>query len=89
MSHWAIETVSDMIDDEIQALEPILSLPKQEMSEELLLGINWQDLIVEVQSNAPTLWKVLRNASYTRKQDKRNTMKTPDAVCRVLYLSVR
>ena len=81
MTSWVIETVSDLIDDEIQALEPVLSLLRENLSEESLLAIKWQGLIKEVQSMAPMLWKVLRNASYTWKQEKRNTTKTPDAVC--------
>jgi hypothetical protein len=89
MTGWAIETVSDLIDDEIQALGPSLSLPREDLSEESLLAIKWQGLIEEVQSAAPTLWKVLRNASYTRKQDKRNTMKTPDAVCPAVSRFIR
>ena len=86
MTSWAIETVSDMIDDEIQALEPALTLPREDLSEESLLSIKWQDLVEQAQSTAPTLWKILRNASCTRKQDKRNTLKTPDAVCLVASL---
>jgi len=80
MNLWAIATVSDLIDDEIKALEPILSLPKKNVSEKSLLAIKWEDLIDKVQSTAPTFWRVIRNASYSRKQDARNTMKSPDAV---------
>ena len=72
MNLWAVTTVSDLIDDELKALEPILSLPKQKVSEKSLFD--------EVQSTAPTLWKVLRTASYSRKQDARNTTKSPDAL---------
>ena len=32
MTSWAIETVSDLIDDEIQALEPVLPLLRENLS---------------------------------------------------------
>jgi hypothetical protein len=87
MSNWAVDTVSDMIDDEIQALDSTLSLPKGDLSEEMLLGIKWQELIEDTQTAAPTMWKVFRNAAYTRKQEKRNSLKCPDAVCIPLQVS--
>ena len=58
----------------------VLSLPKQNVSEKSLFAIKWDDLIDEVQSTAPTLWKVLRTASYSRKQDAWNTTKSLDVV---------
>ena len=39
MNLWAVTTVGDLIDNELKALEPILSLPKQKVSEISLLAI--------------------------------------------------
>jgi hypothetical protein len=80
MQSWAIETVCNTVDQEMAALKNTMDSPQQELTEESLLGIKWNDMINEVKINAPTMWTLFRHASYTPKQDSRNKNKNPDPV---------
>jgi hypothetical protein len=54
MNNWALETLFDTADDKLLALGPAIQLPQDDPSEEALLGIRIQDMIPEVQANAPS-----------------------------------
>jgi hypothetical protein len=75
-----VEIVTESIDKEMKALTPVLSLPKDDLSEELLLAIKWNDTVAQVKDLAPTMWSLFRTAAYTQKQDRRNRSKNPDSV---------
>ncbi|KAF8234251.1 hypothetical protein L208DRAFT_1394424, partial [Tricholoma matsutake] len=50
------------------------------LSEEVLLSISWKEMIPEVKSKAPTLWKRFRYTLYTPRQEEQNQLKDPDMV---------
>ena len=80
LKDWALDAVCETLDDELVMLKPTMSLAQQDMSEEALLAISWKDMILEVKSTAPTLWKLFRYTLYTPRQQQRNQSKDPDAV---------
>jgi hypothetical protein len=80
LNDWALDTLCETLDDELLTLKPTMSLLQQDLSKEVLLAISWKEMIPEVKSKAPTLWKLFRYSLYTPMQEKRNKMKDPDAV---------
>ena len=80
MRSWAVDTVCDTINDEMRGLKELFKSPPSELSQEKLTEIDFADMISEVSKTAPTLWKVLRNAAYTPRQEKKNVLKNPDMV---------
>jgi len=79
MTEWAIATVSTLLDSEMAPIDTIMT-PNEPLSEEALLATKWRDTISDVQRCAPNTWRLFRHAAYTPAQDRRNTVKTPDAV---------
>jgi hypothetical protein len=75
MTNWALETLCDTVDDELLALGPAMQFPQDDLSEDALLGIRIQDMIPEVQANAPVLWKLVCDLTCTQKQVRRNKNK--------------
>lgn len=80
LNDWALETICDTLDEELSILKPTMSLPQQDLSEEVLLSISWKEMIPEVKSKAPTLWKLFRYTLYTPRQEEQNQLKDPDVV---------
>jgi len=80
LNDWALDTICETLDNELSMLKPTMSLPQQDLSEEALLAISWKAMILEVKSNAPTLWKLFRYALFTPRQEQRNKIKDPDVV---------
>jgi len=80
LNDWALETICETLDDELSILKPTMSLSQQDLSEEVLLAISWKEMIPEVKSKAPMLWKLFRYTLYTARQEQRNQLKDPDAV---------
>ena len=80
LNDWALDTLCETLDDELSILKPTMSLSKQDLSEEVLLSISWKEMVSEVKSKAPTLWKLFRYTLYTPMQEQRNKIKDPDAV---------
>lgn len=78
---FALELVSRLVEEEIEEVVSQMRRPPEEMTEDTLLSINWQDVINETRVAAPITWGLLRRAAYTPSQDIRNTVKSPDAVC--------
>ena len=75
MTEWALEMLCDTIDEELLALVPLMQFPQEDLSEEALLDIRIQDMIPEVQINAPVLWKLVCYLTCTQKQARRNKNK--------------
>ncbi|KAH9949025.1 hypothetical protein B0H21DRAFT_804739, partial [Amylocystis lapponica] len=75
----AVDILSDVIQDEMDMLKPIMRSPQTELSESTLLDIHWPEMISDVQCAAPTLWGLLRMTAYTSRQAKKNKAKNPDA----------
>ena len=80
MTNWALETLYQAVDDELSALGPIMQFPQDDLSEEALLGIRLQDMILEVQVSAPILWKLAYHLTCTPAQVQRNKTKNPEPV---------
>jgi hypothetical protein len=76
MEHWALETLYQTFDEELSALAPTMELPQEELSEETLLSIRPQEMISEVQTQAPVLWKLISHLVSTPDQAS-NTLKCP------------
>jgi hypothetical protein len=80
MEDWAIETVCNVLDRESGDLKGCLELPQEDLSQEVLLAINWTDLISEVKVVSSVTWRLFRHAAMTQQQEKQNKYKNPDAV---------
>ena len=80
MNRFALDTVLEMVGNEMDALDEIFKSPQEELSEESLLSIKWEEMIADVRREAPTTWTLFHHASYTQKQESRNTKKDPDTV---------
>ncbi|TDL30201.1 hypothetical protein BD410DRAFT_709862 [Rickenella mellea] len=80
LENFAIDCVSKMIDREMNNIAPIMKSPPSQMNTESLTSISFEDIMTELQSpsGCPTLWSVLRRASYCKRQEKRNSTKNPD-----------
>ena len=85
MNRFALETVTELVNEEMGTLDAIFISPQSELSEESLLSIRWNDLMDSVRREAPTIWELLLSAAYTQKQESRNTTKNPDNVLSCLY----
>jgi hypothetical protein len=80
MNKFALDSVLELIDNEMGDLDDILSSPQVDLSEENLLSIKMKDLMASVCHKAPTTSTLFRHAAYTQKQEARNTFKNPDNV---------
>ena len=87
MTNWALETLCDTVDDELLDLGPTMQLPREDLSKEALLDICIQDMIPEVQANAPVLWKLICDLTCTQKQAWRNKNKIGSEPVAYLVLS--
>ena len=80
MEDWALDTVCDVLDRESDTLKKYLKFPQEELSQETLLAIKWDDMISNVRILSPVTWRLFRHAASTQQQEKRNKYKTPEAV---------
>jgi hypothetical protein len=80
MNKFSLDTVLELVEDEMGSLGEVFSSPQSELSEESLRSIKWEGMATRVCHEAPTTWKLLRHAAYTQKQESRNTATSPDAV---------
>jgi len=48
MTDWALGMICEKVDDEMQTIKDLMSLPQEEISEESLLSICWGELISDV-----------------------------------------
>jgi hypothetical protein len=88
MAAFALGITCNTLDEEMSALADIMSLPQEDLSEEVLLSIRWKAHVSDIQETAPTMWKLFRHAAYTPLQDSRNTIKNPDSVSSICMLSL-
>ena len=65
MNRFALDTVLEMVGNEMDALDEIFKSIQEELSEESLLSIKWEEMIADVRREAPTTWTLLHHASYT------------------------
>lgn len=90
LAEFAQAWVVRQTNKEMRTLGESMRSPRNELSEENLLAICWEDEISNAQKVAPTFWSILRSAAYTPRQAKRNTYKDPNAVSNTLlpYIQV-
>jgi hypothetical protein len=69
MKKFALDTILEIVGDEMDALDNVFKSPQSELSEESLLNIKWKEMTADVCCEAPTTWFLLRHAAYTQKQE--------------------
>ncbi|OBZ71409.1 hypothetical protein A0H81_08551 [Grifola frondosa] len=80
ITQFSLDCVQTVANREMCKVGQFMQRSPDELSEEELLAIKWDDLKQTVRAKAPTVWSLLRRCSWTVKQHKRNTMKDPDSV---------
>ena len=80
MEKFALECISDIRDNEMNALSPKLQVGANSFVEKNLSSVKLQDIIDNMKDLAPTLWDVLYNAGHSKAQERRGTKKKPDKV---------
>jgi hypothetical protein len=80
MEDWAVDTVCGILDKESENLKEYMKFPQEELSQETLLVIKWDDLSSNVKILSPMTWKLFCHTASTQQQEKQNRYKTPDAV---------
>jgi hypothetical protein len=80
MEEWALDTVCDALDRESDTIGDYLKFPQEELSQEALLAIKWEDLVSDFKILSPVTWRVFHHAAWTQQQARQNKYKTPDAV---------
>jgi hypothetical protein len=58
MEDWALDTVCNVMGRELENLDEYLKFPQEELSQETLLAIKWDDLISNVKVLSPVTWRV-------------------------------
>jgi hypothetical protein len=76
----AAACVKRHIDQEFNALKPIMKMNAQDVSPEALLSIDMKTMMEDTQRLAPMTWGLMKHAAYTRRQSLRNKYKSPDNV---------
>ena len=84
MEDWALDTVCNVLDRESDNLKEYLKFPQEELSQEVLLAIKWDDLISNIKFLLPVTWRLFRHTASTQQQLQRNKYKTPDTVSSIL-----
>ncbi|TDL27181.1 hypothetical protein BD410DRAFT_714083 [Rickenella mellea] len=84
---FAIQCVEKAINYEMNAIAPLMKSPPSDINTESLTDIKFDKLISELKAptGCPTLWRLLRAANYSKRQEKRNTSKNPDLVSTYCY----
>jgi hypothetical protein len=88
MKKFATSCLAEIFGEEMKAVGRILHSSGGDVTEKDFTGVDFYKIIEEVKEEAPTVWLTLRSASYTPKQERRNTKKDPDKV-ETPYLSVK
>lgn len=77
---WAKEITINQLRKEMKLVKKEMRGPLKRVTKQNLLSIQPEKIMNRIQVDCPTLWEVLRSISITKKQEKRNTMKSPDWV---------
>ena len=82
MEAFAIECTWEIRHEEIEGIKDIMSSPAgKDIEEETLMGLKFDELIKEIKTHAPVMWKDIWDLAYSPAQEKRNKKKNPDKVC--------
>jgi hypothetical protein len=86
MENFAAECTQSILNRELEAIATQLVSPAgEDIKEETLTSLIFEEMIIDMMAKAPTLWKLLRSMAYTSEQQKRNTEKNPDKVSCPVY----
>ena len=81
MDSIAAECCEDMLDRELDGIAGVLLSPAgEDITKETLTSVVFEEIIVVMKTNAPTLWRILRRLAYTPEQEQRNKEKNSDKV---------
>jgi len=81
MNSIAAECCEDMLNQELDGIVGVLlSLAGEDITEETLTSVVFEEIIVVMKTNAPTLWHILQRLAYTPEQERKNKEKNPDKV---------
>jgi len=79
MNTFALQTVCELVDEEMGMLAKVMTSPlDNHVSEESLLGIHWKELASEVSKAAPTTWLLFCHATCGSTEAK---LKNYEPVC--------
>ncbi|KAJ3972877.1 hypothetical protein EV361DRAFT_797279 [Lentinula raphanica] len=80
MEDFALDCISSQVNRELRISAPLFASDPLDFSEDQLLGIDFKELKAQVLSQNPMLWRILRSAAYSQKQQLHNKRKDPDMV---------
>ncbi|KAJ3966157.1 hypothetical protein EV361DRAFT_1015463 [Lentinula raphanica] len=80
MEDFALNAVSSKVNRELRISAPLFASDPLDFSEDQLLGVDFEELKTQVLSRNPMLWRILRSAAYSEKQELHNKRKDPDMV---------
>ncbi|KAJ3753117.1 hypothetical protein EV360DRAFT_10137, partial [Lentinula raphanica] len=80
MEKFALDCVTSRVDRELQLSAPLFKSDPLDFSEDHLLGVDFKELKIQLVSQNPVLWKILRSAAYSTMQETRNKHKDPDMI---------
>ena len=72
LTRWAGDHITQCISTEMNAAVEKLRCDGDDLSEETFLSITPQSMALLLKPEVPTLWRVLKSASRTNQQEKRN-----------------
>ena len=79
MDSFARECCQDILDQELESIAGLLVSPTgDDIKEETLTSLVFDEMIEEMKTHALTLWCILQGLAYTPEQEKRNTENNPD-----------
>ncbi|EKM48682.1 uncharacterized protein PHACADRAFT_189093 [Phanerochaete carnosa HHB-10118-sp] len=78
MDQWAEDVVKRCINRELRATKNLFLSPQSDLSEESLLSVDLGELVAQVKQCAPLTWSIFHSASWTPRQEKKNTTKTTE-----------
>jgi hypothetical protein len=69
LERFASECCQKKLDKEMESIAEILSSPtREDVREEILVNVKFDDIISEMEVHAPTLWGLLQSLAYTPRQ---------------------
>ena len=75
-----IDTVKEVIDEEMDAVVDALREESAEVTEKSVLGMVIDEVMDKVRVTAPVFFDLVRTAAWSEKQDERNKLKDPTTV---------
>jgi hypothetical protein len=80
MDAWAEHCVKMKIDKELCKLVQYYCAPKQFLSEQFLMFISFNNVMLKFKSMAPTTWSLFQSSTFSCQQEKWKIKENPDLV---------